>query len=215
MLQQSIPNSYGDCNDNGPPAPCECSPGCANLYYIHKSWVYKAYARWISGLRSGSLASVVFSDAGSVITVDVKGSFAQLPLSLWIGECLTFDQCVEIWDNTEGCCGTDKHFQVNISVNCKNDSPYLYNIKLDEVTLDKFEITEKIVGITVDLDDITSSIENTVSGLLSTYLTTEKFIPYNGTMVTVLDFANAEIEAYTHGFFACPTNSTTKYTFLN
>jgi len=203
-LINNIPDSYGACSSNNPPAPCMCGPGCGNLYFIHKSWLYEAYARWITGLRSINVTSIVFSDVNNVVTVDITGYFGALPLSLWIGECLTFDQCVELWDNTDGCCGSDKNFQVNITVDCQNNFPYLNNIKLQDLALDKFEITEQIIGINVDVQDITNTIEATVSGIITTYITNDAFINYNGTMVTLLGFANAEIESFTHGAFICP-----------
>jgi len=212
-LHENIPDSFGNCNDNAPPAPCQCSAGCADLYNVHKSWEYKAYARWISGLRTGNISGVVFSLTGNIIYVDIKGFFEQLPLSLWVGECLTFDQCVKIWDNTNGCCGNNKHFGFAISVDCKNDFPYLYAIHLVNLTLDKFEITEKIIGIDIPVDDITNNVYSAVSGLLTSYLTTEQFIPYNGTKVNLLAFANYEIQAFTKGGFACPTSFEKKYIF--
>jgi len=205
-LVNNIPDSYGDCNSNSPPLPCMCGPGCGNIYFIHKAWVYEAYARWITGLRSINVTSIVFSDLNNVITVDINGYFGALPLSLWIGECLTFDQCLELWDNTYGCCGVDKNFQVNITVDCQNTFPYLNNARLEDLALDKFEITEQIIGIPVDVADITNNIEAAVSSLLTAYITTNAFINYNGSQVTLLYFANAEIQSYTHDAFICPSS---------
>jgi len=208
LLHDNIPETVGDCNENSAPAPCLCTPGCAELYSIHKSWEYKANARWLSGLRSGNITSAVFAETnnGAVLTVDIQGLFTELPLSLYIGECLTFDQCVKLWDNTEGCCGNNKHFQADVAVDCKNTYPYLNNIRLTGLTLDKFEITEKVVGIKINLDDITNTIEAAVSKLLTQYLTTEAFIPLNGSKVNLLTFANFEIQNATHGGFACPSS---------
>jgi len=208
ILHENIPQSVGNCNDNNPPKPCLCTAGCADLYNVHKSWEYKAYARWISGLQTGNLSKVVFAETsnGAVITVDVEGFFGALPLSLYIGECLTFDQCVKLWDNTEGCCGTNKKFTIGVAVDCKNAFPYLNTIKLTSLTLDKFEITEKIVGIKIDLEDITNTIEAHISSLLKDYMTNEVFIPYNGTKVNLLTFVNNEIRDETHGTFTCPTS---------
>jgi len=167
-----------------------------------------AYARWITGLRTGHLVSVVFSAKAGTISVDVQGVFDNLPLSLWIGECFTFDQCSILWDNTDGCCGSNKHFKLDVGVTCQNKYPYLNNIHLIDLVLDKFEITEKIIGIPIDIEDITNAISNVVTGLISEYLTTAQFIPYNGTTVTVLEFANAELLTLTGGNFTCPTATT-------
>eukprot|EP01124_Arcella_intermedia_P022872 TRINITY_DN3503_c0_g1_i1.p1 TRINITY_DN3503_c0_g1~~TRINITY_DN3503_c0_g1_i1.p1 ORF type:complete len:251 (+),score=40.34 TRINITY_DN3503_c0_g1_i1:24-776(+) len=206
-IQAHVPESFGACEgDNNPPLPCACNsnPPCGYLYYIHKPWLYMAYARWISGLKTGSLTTVFFNaSSSSEITVDIQGLFASLPLSLWIGECFTFDQCSILWDNTDACCGTQKHFEVNVAVDCQNTYPYLQNIRLTNVLLDKFEITEKIIGIPINLEDITGTISEVVSTLLINYLTVETF-PYNGTSVTVLEWANAQIQSFTSGNFTCP-----------
>eukprot|EP01126_Amoeba_proteus_P037612 TRINITY_DN3890_c0_g1_i2.p1 TRINITY_DN3890_c0_g1~~TRINITY_DN3890_c0_g1_i2.p1 ORF type:complete len:281 (+),score=48.43 TRINITY_DN3890_c0_g1_i2:106-843(+) len=204
-IHNVVPHSYGDCNSNSPPQPCACSSGCSNLYYIHKAWEYKAYARWISGLDTGQLTSVVFSvPTPLTVEVDIKGVFGSLPLSLWIGECFTFDQCLKLWDNTEGCCGSNKHFEVQASLFCNNTFPYLRSAQLNSLYLDDLEITEKIIGISINIQDITNSIKTVVSGLLTDYLSTQRFINLNGTQVTLLDFLNYQI--HTHlGAFKCPT----------
>jgi len=131
------------------------------------------------------------------------GLFDQLPLSLWIGECFTFDQCSILWDNTYGCCGTNKHFVANITVNCQNAYPFLNDIRLTNLYLDKFEITEKIIGININVDDITSAVNSVVSNLVTDYLSKESFIPYNGTKVTLLEFVNLEIKDLVPNF-TCP-----------
>ena len=61
--------------------------------------------------------------------------------------------------------------------------------------LDKFEITEKIVGISINIEDITGAIHDMVTKLMSTY-TTAPIIPYNETKVTLVEYANAMIPAY-------------------
>jgi len=173
---------------------------------VHQPWQYEAYARWITGLRSGHLTSVLFGAEPSTISVEIKGVFDSLPLSLWIGECFTFDKCSILWDNTEGCCGSNKHFKVDVSLTCNNTYPYFNNIRLVDLVLDQFEITEKIIGISINIKDITDSVSSVITGLLVQYLTKERFIPYNGTTVTVLEFANSEIKSYTGGNFTCPDN---------
>jgi len=172
------------------------------VYFIHKPWEYMAYARWITGLRTGHLTSVVFSAISGGISVAVSGVFDGLPISLYIGECFTFDQCSILWDNTDGCCGLNKHFRVDVAVNCQNTYPYLSNIRLANLVLDKLEVTEQIIGINIDIEDITNSIGAIIAGLLTDYLTKESFIPYNGTTINALEFANAELHLFSN--FTCP-----------
>ena len=102
-LKAVLPSSYGNCRGSGSsgdttpgPTPCVATPGNADLYYVHKSWAYKAFARWISGLNTGSFTDISLDAAatkGGGITATAVGVFASLPTSLYIGECFTFDQC--------------------------------------------------------------------------------------------------------------------------
>jgi hypothetical protein len=61
----AVPQSYGNCGSNSPPQPCV---GTTDLYYVHKSWEYKAIARWISGLKSIVITSANFTKTVRNIT---------------------------------------------------------------------------------------------------------------------------------------------------
>eukprot|EP01124_Arcella_intermedia_P027579 TRINITY_DN5431_c0_g1_i1.p1 TRINITY_DN5431_c0_g1~~TRINITY_DN5431_c0_g1_i1.p1 ORF type:complete len:246 (-),score=35.01 TRINITY_DN5431_c0_g1_i1:70-807(-) len=205
-LRSHIPMSYGNCNDNGPAQPCRCSNGCADLFYVHKHWEYEAYARWISGLQTMNITAIVFSASGTSIAVTIDGYFGELPASIRIAECATFDKCVKLWDNTHACCGNNKHFHFGVGVTCQNAFPYLNNLVVTNVTIDKFEITESIGPIKLNVKDITSSLESAFTSQATQYLSKEAFINYNGTKVTLLEFANNEIRDTFSGGFTCPTS---------
>ena len=143
-----IPQTYGDCTSKSPPAPCV---GSTNLYYVHKSWEYKAIGRWITGLKSINISDILFSKTNNntdpKISLTVAGLFGELPLSLYIGECFTFDQCSILWDNTHGCCGDNNHFKISIDAVCGrpstvgNQTNYpIDHLAVGSITLDKFEI---------------------------------------------------------------------------
>eukprot|EP00696_Hemimastix_kukwesjijk_P002480 gnl/Hemi2/13026_TR4449_c0_g4_i1.p1 gnl/Hemi2/13026_TR4449_c0_g4~~gnl/Hemi2/13026_TR4449_c0_g4_i1.p1 ORF type:complete len:265 (-),score=121.44 gnl/Hemi2/13026_TR4449_c0_g4_i1:98-892(-) len=186
--QKQAPASYGNCGDNSPPQPCMDTGD--NIYYVHVAWEYKAFARWITGLNSIQLTLLNLSSVPGNVMMRVQGLFAKLPLSLYIGECFTFDQCSILWDNTDGCCGSNKHFTVDLFFNCSATAPYFPSLGIKAIQLDDFEITEKIIGISINVEDITNTIKSTVSGLITEFLTKKALISYDGGMVTVLQFLN-------------------------
>jgi len=193
QLQSAMPQSIGNCDGAAP--PCQTfggNPDHGNdLYYVHKSWKYKAFARWITGLKSVSFSSIVLTNSttGTLNGLQASGSFADLPASIYVGECFTFDKCSELWDNTGACCGANKHFTVDIGIACNSTSHELLGSGLKSLTVDPFKITESIAGIPLDPVDISSAVHDAISGVLSNYLTTA-FISANGTEITLVEYLN-------------------------
>ena len=189
-LQNVIPASYGDCGRHSPPQPCQDKG--SDLFYTHKSWAYKATARWIAGLKTIAFDSIkVGADAdGNLNSVVGAGHFENLPVSIHIEECFTFDKCSNMWDNSDACCGSDKHFAVTIDVKCDSSTKRLEYLNLGKLDLDDFKITESLGKLSLPSYDITNSVHGAASGVLGDYLS-EAFIPYNGTKVTIVDYLNA------------------------
>jgi len=206
QLQGAMPESIGDCENSGSDttaaAPCEtctgCNPDHSNyLFYVHKSWKYKAFARWISGLKSVSFSSVVLTNSttGALNGLSAAGAFASLPASIYVGECFTFDKCSELWDNRGACCGANKHFSFEVDVQCNSTSHELQDLGLKSLTIDPFEVTESIVGIDLNPVDISTAVHDQVSAVLNKYLTTA-FINYNGSQLTLVQYLNAKGSYY-------------------
>merc|ERR1712232_765226 len=125
----------------------------------------------------------------------MKGYFANLPLSIYAGECFTFNQCSKLWDNTHACCGSNKHFEIDVQMDCgeQGDENYpVSTIKPTNVRLDTLKITEKFVGIKVKVATITSDVEEAVKSVLSDYLVTEPIFPgkTDGDKVGLVQFLN-------------------------
>jgi hypothetical protein len=187
-LVGELPNSYGKCSEDAP-TPCI---GDSDLYYEHKAWLYEAEMYWISGIKTLELDSAVASSISGGLSLSIKGLIKELPAKIRIAECLTFNDCVDLWDNTDGCCGSDKHFEVKVTATCGSvsDPNPLTGFSVDSVSLDSIEITEKIIGITVDVASITDEVKDQVSSVLKEYLTTKKIITLNGSKVTLVDYLN-------------------------
>merc|ERR1711907_572296 len=156
QIQGKLPESYGDCSEDDPDItaaqPCETCSGCNPdhghyLFYVHKSWKYKAFARWISGLKTLAFDSIVMTNSsttGALNGLTASGAFANLDTPIYVGECFTFDKCSKLWDNRGACCGSNKHFSVEIDVTCNSTSHELISAGLKSLTLDPFEITESV-----------------------------------------------------------------------
>ena len=193
-LQGVMPASYGNCGDN-PPQSCQDKGG--DLFYEHKKWEYKAWARWITGLNAIAFDAlrVTADSEGNLNGVYGSGSFADLPASIEIDECFTFDKCSVLWDNTDACCGSDKHFDLTLNVKCNADTKKLEYIDFGSLNLDSFKITESLGPIKLAQVDITDDVHDAATGVITDYMT-RAFIPYNGTKLTVVDFLNAYGEAF-------------------
>jgi hypothetical protein len=112
----------------------------------------------------------------------------------------TFDKCSKLWDNTNGCCGSNKHFEVDLEVVCQPDQKTqptpVSGIAVSGLRLDKLEITEKIIGIKIDVADITGAISSAVTGVLRQYVTSDAFLPGpNSTKLTLLQWVNSNAQA--------------------
>eukprot|EP00658_Telonema_sp_P-2_P072804 TRINITY_DN618_c0_g2_i4.p2 TRINITY_DN618_c0_g2~~TRINITY_DN618_c0_g2_i4.p2 ORF type:complete len:206 (+),score=45.05 TRINITY_DN618_c0_g2_i4:123-740(+) len=148
-LQKAIPASYGNCQAStaSGPAPNICQDTGDNLYSVHKPWVYKAEARWITGLNTASFSSIVLTNSsGTFDGVQGAGMFQDLPASIHIEQCATFDRCTKLWDNTHACCGQDKHFSFGVKLSCDPSTHQLVDMGLSTVTIDDFKIQENVIN---------------------------------------------------------------------
>jgi len=213
QLKDALPASYGACSYDirrrrrragsrrrrwgaGATAPSPCEGG-ENQYLWgpeHKPWLYKAVARWVSGINTLQLTSAEPSPATGGFSLAISGLFERLPVSIKIAQCLSFDQCSTLWDNDSACCGSNKHFTVNIHAQCgSSGSAPLAGLSLTSISLDSLQITEKIMGeIKFPVTHITVPVKRQVESTLKEYMTSKPFIEYQGSKVTLVDYLNSE-----------------------
>jgi len=193
-LGQVIPDSLGNCGastSSGPaPTPCE---GTDDLYSVHKSWAYKAEARWVTGLKTIDFSSIVLTNTSGagLDGITILGAFGSLPASIHIEQCATFDKCTKLWDNTHACCGSNKKFSTWLGLACDAATHELKNMGLKSLTIDTFELQESLGPISLPAADITNPVHDAVYAQLQKYLTSS-FIPLNGTDVTLVQYLNAK-----------------------
>merc|ERR1711935_743165 len=191
-IQKVMPASYGNCGAStaSGPAPAPCHDTGADLFKVHKSWAYRAEARWISGLNSITFDSIVLANTtGALDGLQANGHFASLPTSIHIEQCVTFDMCTKLWDNTGACCGNNKHFSFTVGIACDTATHGLKDMGLKGLTIDQFEVTESIAGIDLPSEDITDPVHAALVQVLSGYLA-KPFISNNGTEETLVQYLN-------------------------
>jgi len=226
-VKSKIPASIGACSMNSDrrrrrrrtqSAPQPCSGGdCQWLFYEHKSWAYTVFARWLGGLKSIQFTDAIASRPSSSkgLKLNVKGYFGSLPLSLYVGECATFDQCSKLWDNTHACCGTNKHFDISVSAICSSDLSKgpIDRLEVSGVDLDKIEVTEKIVGIKFNVKNLTDKVRDEIKKRLGSVLTDQEIVKVNGKKVTLKEFLNTpSTQQFMVAMAVCSSGSTANAT---
>jgi len=212
-LTDALPASYGACSYDirrrrrrvgsrrrrwgaGASAPSPCEGGENEFLWgpHHEPWLYKAVARWVSGVNTLQLTSAEPSPATGGFSLAISGVFARLPVSIKIAQCLSLDQCSTLWDNDSACCGSNKHFTVNILAQCgSSGSAPLAGLSVTSVSLDSLRITESIMpGIKFPVTHITVPVERQVESVLKEYMTSKRFIKYQGGKVTLVDYLNSD-----------------------
>ena len=175
-------------------APLPCN-GNTSLYYSITN-LYEINARWLTGIKSIELHEILLSTTLTNYHLSITGMFKNLPLSLAISECFTPDvwitgKCRNIWDNLNACCGNNKHFHIQIITDCVDEYPYIRNITMQNITLDRITIEEELVGmVKVPLSDITETVSEVIKKQVLPYLNDKPFIPWGKKELTLGDIIN-------------------------
>lgn len=144
------------------------------------------------------------------IVLKVAGKIRNLSLSLRIGECLygaAPGGCPVVWDGTDGCCGDDTTFTLQMGVECGSASPYLSGATLLPTHISKLVVREKILGIfPVEVADITQAVEKHVSECVQPYLEPQnKWIHWtHGESMSLIEFLNLLLRINAPAGLRCP-----------
>ncbi|KAF4661686.1 hypothetical protein FOZ61_003020 [Perkinsus olseni] len=188
-LRDFLPNMVGQCPGELPQADI-----CRDVgpLYHDKSAVMEVLARWLSGLRSVSVEELSLVVPGeSELEMSIAGSFDELSMSLYIGQCITPDNlfrstndtadgnngtklekpiCSALWDKVYS--WKQVGWSLIISASCNEEWPYVRNIAIKDVTLDQsLKISEQLVfGITINVDDLTTRFREGFQKALLPYI---------------------------------------------
>ncbi|CDJ32696.1 uncharacterized protein EMH_0047240 [Eimeria mitis] len=209
LLKEILPKTVGDCASAAHVAPQPCF-GSMPLAFI-RTKVYEATARWATGLNTTELLAVRF---GAIpenrIMLTVTGKIKSLALSLRIGGCLYGEdpgRCPTIWDGTDGCCGDDIKFRLQMSVMCNSSFPYLADAILAPTHISKLVVKENILGIfPVEVADITQIVEDQLSEWARAFLDPHnKWIHWkDGETLSVISLLNVLLDINAPGGVRCP-----------
>ncbi|KAF4673904.1 hypothetical protein FOL47_009935 [Perkinsus chesapeaki] len=215
-LQATLPSSLGACTSDSmhlAPKPCV---GNSSLYYVRER-VYEVNARWVSGLKTTKLDNIYLSvPQENRLALSIEGVIGELPLSLFVGQCVTPDtwftgRCDKLWDNTDACCGTDKHFQVVLQSVCSEEYPFVRQITVENISVQQITIQEQFLGlISISLSDVTTTLQEALTKELQPFLMNNAFIPWGGQTLSLGELINKILalninrDASGHERFECP-----------
>ncbi len=95
--------------------------------------------------------------------------------------------------------GQNKNFDVEVTIQCQPQVPYLSTATVAVVNTDDFVLTESIGAIKFKVDDLTSAVQNTAKSLLTHLFEAHAFIPFDGKTLTVVGLFETVAEAQTKG----------------
>jgi hypothetical protein len=212
-LQGSLPRTAGNCTDPGALNLLPCL-GNSPLYY--DKGTYEVEARWITGLNTAHMDAIVLSaPVKQKLALTISGAMTDIPMSLSVAECFTPDvyitgHCDRVWDNTDACCGQNKQFNIVVIADCHEEFPFVRNITIQRVNIDRIVISERVIGVHINLSDITDKIQDALVGILEPYVSTKAFINWGkGELLTLGDLINKVIQLNAGGMtadgnFTCP-----------
>eukprot|EP00667_Euglena_gracilis_P004677 EG_transcript_4703 len=200
-LAATLPESVGACATA--PAPC-LERG--DLYH-EKGMLYEVRARWISGLRSTKVQSLVVSTPQyGTLEVALNAVIKSLPMSVYVGYIIPHATEGPLWDDTTACCGSDKRLQVVFRADCSERPPYVQHFTIRNVSVDLLAVHQSILGIEVQLADITEAAKGAVVEFFRPFLKGEAFIPWQTETLTLGQLLTKLIALNTDGRhpFLCP-----------
>lgn len=208
-LQGSLPRTVGNCSDPGALNLVPCI-GNAPLYYNKDR--YEVEARWLTGINTAEIEAIVLSaPTRQKLALSISGKMAEIPMSLAIGECFTPDvyvtgTCDKLWDNTDACCGNNKHFNVVVIADCVEEFPFVRNISMSKVGLDPIVISVSVIGFKINLEDVTEKVRSSLEDVIKPYLSDKAFIQWGDKdpPLTLADLVNKIIKLNTGDGFTCP-----------
>ena len=112
-----------------------------------------------------------------------------------------------LWDGTDGCCGDDITFMLEMSARCSSSFPYLADANFLRTHISRLVVKEKVLGIfSMELTDITQIVEDQLSEWARTYLDPKnKWIQWkNGTALSVINLLNVLLDINAPAGIICP-----------
>ncbi len=100
------------------------------------------------------------------------------------------------------------YLQVVLSASCHSTQPFVRDLAVEKISLEKIEIKENLLGlVSINLKDLTENVEQVLFRNLQSYLSTESFIPWGGEILPLSEVINKILLLNCHNGanFNCPT----------
>ena len=192
------------------------------LYYT-KNAAFEVLARWLRGFDKITVVDMYVSvPAENKLALTVKGEFAQIDLSLFIGQCLgnlfspsddtdesnTLPKCSKVFDQIHS--WKNIGWSVEVAADCSRADPFVQNIFIDEVLLDsEMTIQEEIAfGISVPVDDLSAHFKQGIRDSIQPLLVSKKgWIPWGPQHLDLASLLSklVKLNIDTTSQFSCPS----------
>ena len=218
-LQTSLPFAIGDCAQLLPTNGTCVDKGPQGLHY-EKHTAYEILARWMSGFPSVNVSEMQISvPSERRFLLSVSGTFSEISLSLFIGQCLSsifgdHDEthlpiCSKLFDSVHK--WSNVRWSLGVRAECFVNSPYVRNIVIDAVQVhSEMKVEEEIAfGLSIPLDDLGEHFRDGIKESIEPLLMRKNgWIPWgtkNFDLVALLSHL-VELNIDSHGgTLGCPT----------
>jgi hypothetical protein len=194
-LQTSLPAAVGVC-EHFRNVTNMTTRSCVDKQFLHyeKNSAYEVLARWLSGFDGVKLTDMYIAvPVRNKLSLNVKGIFDSVKLSLFIGQCLggwfsseeeaetvrPIPRCSSVFDEIHE--WRNITWSIEVEADCAAASPYVRNIVVDEIALDsQMKIEQEIGwGLSVPLDDLGDKFKQGIRDSIQPLLAKkEEWIPW-------------------------------------
>jgi hypothetical protein len=221
-LKSAIPSAIGMCSEFN-----KTTSTCVEKGYLHyeKNSAYEVLARWMSGFENVQITDMYVSvPAKSKLALNVRGSFSEIQLSLFIGQCIgnwfggdkddaKIPSCSSVFDQVHK--WKDIKWGIEVEADCSTSVPYVKNIAVDEVLLEsEMKIEQELgFGISLPLDDLSEEFKKGIRESIQPLLIEKKgWIPWGPHQYDLTSLLSKLVELNADSVggtlqFTCPNNS--------
>ena len=226
-LRSALPEGIGMCADLRNSTSSTLTTGgstCIEKPYLHyeRNKAYEVLARWLSGFPQMDIVDMYIAvPQQGKFSLNVRGKFAEIKLSLFIGQCLAsifggarddgvIPACSKVFDKVHA--WSNVTWSIEVEAECSGSSPYVRNIVVDDVQLDReMKIEEEIAfGLKVPLDDLSEHFKQGIKDSIQPLLTKKDgWIPWGPKQYDLTSLLSklVELNVESHGGtlqFSCP-----------
>ena len=183
--------------------------GDGKLFYERGTTV-ETLARYLEGFKSVNVTRMRLSSSNGKMVLSVNGSFNDIALSLFIGQCLSPDNlfhdktvipsCDQVWDSMHN--WTNVKWSVKLTGNCHSKRPFVSQVRLDHVSVDSpMQVQQAVLGglVKLNLDDLSNRFKEGIQSVLKPLMEgKDPWIPWGDKKYELGEFLSQIVALNTH-----------------